>query len=361
MRSVRTSTSITAALALTIGATALGAASPAASAADAPASAPESATAGPEEPIDHVVAISVDGLPSGIVEDMGAGQLPNLHRLLDEGAGTLNARNDVEETITLPNHSSMVTGRPIDGDGGHGVHFNSDNGRTMHRYAGEYVASMFDVVHDAGASTAMYTTKSKFDFLDRTWDGSNGAVDEVGADDGRDKIDYYHRSSSDSGAVTRLIQRSGTYPAEATFLHLSETDSAGHTYGWGSSRYRAALQRVDTQIGRVLDAIEDHPERSTDTAVVLTSDHGGNGTSHSTRTDPKNYTIPFVVWGPGIAAGDLYDQNATSRRDPGTSRPSYSGTQPVRNGEVANVVTDLLTLPAVEGSTFNQAQDLDVF
>jgi hypothetical protein len=67
------------------------------------------------------------------------------------------------------------------------------------------------------------------------------------------------------------------------------------------------------------------------------------------------------VWGAGVADGaDLYALN-TDRAAPGTGRPAYSATrQPIRNAEAANLVTELLGLPAVPGSRINAAQTLDV-
>ncbi|WP_278256638.1 alkaline phosphatase family protein [Nocardioides convexus] len=62
----------------------------------------------------RVVAISLDGLNPTAITRLGAARLPNLYRLLREGAGTLNARAQIEQTVTLPNHTSMVTGRRID-------------------------------------------------------------------------------------------------------------------------------------------------------------------------------------------------------------------------------------------------------
>lgn len=51
-----------------------------------------------------------------------------------QGARTPNARTAVEATRTMPNHTSMLTGRRVDTDlGGHGVTFNTDNGSTVHR------------------------------------------------------------------------------------------------------------------------------------------------------------------------------------------------------------------------------------
>ena len=145
------------------------------------------------------------------------------------------------------------------------------------------------------------------------------------------------------------------------FLHLAGPDGAGHKYGWGSAAYVAAVKNADADIDRVVSAIVEDPELAEDVVVIVTADHGGvPGTmAHIDRTRSENYTIPFVVWGPGIARGDLYDLNP-DYRDPGGGRPSYDGPQPVRNGDVANLVTDLLGLGAVPGSLFDTAQDLDV-
>ena len=74
-----------------------------------------------------------------------------------------------------------------------------------------------------------------------------------------------------------------------------------------------------------------------------------------------NFRIPFVVWGAGVEAGaDLYDLNPDFR-DPGTRRTRYGLKRPpVRNGDAANLATDLLGLRALPGSQFNADQSLDV-
>ena len=70
----------------------------------------------------RVLVISVDGLRSSVLKELDAAEIPTLTRLRREGAGTLDARTVVEQTETLPDHTSMITGRRIDADhGGHGV------------------------------------------------------------------------------------------------------------------------------------------------------------------------------------------------------------------------------------------------
>ncbi len=97
---------------------------------------------------------------------------PTLHRLLDEGAGTLNARTEHEQTVTLPNHTSMVTGRRIDAaEGGHGVTWNDDRPETtVQEAAGHPVdVGLQRGARAPAAPTALYSTKAKFGLFDRSW------------------------------------------------------------------------------------------------------------------------------------------------------------------------------------------------
>ncbi|MDQ4085977.1 MAG: alkaline phosphatase family protein [Actinomycetota bacterium] len=327
--------------------------------------APTEAAAGTDpadDAVRRVVAISVDGLASVAIRRIGRAGTPALHRMVARGASTLNARTARESTSTLPNHTGMVTGRRVSAAaGGHGVDFNSDDGRTVHCAAGEYVASLFEVVHDRGGSTAMYAGKAKFAFLDRSWNATNGAPDRVGADHGRDKIDRYVHADDVAALVTRLVRQLRRNPATFSFLHLRSPDSAGHRFGFLSRPYLRAVRRSDALVGRVLTAIGRTPGLRRHTTVVLTADHGGaNSRSHSDPTVVGSYRVPFLVWGTAVARGrSLYTLN-TDRRDPGNRRTTYRGRQPVRNGELANLAADLLDLPAVPGSRLNARRSLDV-
>ena len=69
--------------------------------------------------------------------------------------------------------------------------------------------------------------------------------------------------------------------------------------------------------------------------------------------------MPFAVWGPGITHGNLYAMNA-SYADPGRRRVPYSGSQPIRNGDLANLALDLLGLGPVPDSKYDVRQSLRV-
>ncbi len=314
-----------------------------------------------DDAVNLVVAISVDGLNPAAIRQLGRSRTPNFHRLMREGATTLNARTAREQTRTLPNHTGMLTGRRIDDrKGGHGVTFNSDTGTTVHRAADHYVASMFDVVHDRGGSTAVFTAKKKFALYKRTWN-THGAKDRVGKNHGRAKIDRFTVDTNNTRLVGKLRAELRRSPRELTFLHLSLPDQAGHGHGFMGKRYLTAVRQTDRLLGQILNTIDARSALRRHTLVVLTADHGGKGGSHSTASRLANYRVPFMAWGPGVAKGrNLYRLNSTYR-SPGSARTSYGGKQPIRNGDMANLVTDVLDLPRVPGSQFNRRRTLNVF
>jgi hypothetical protein len=302
----------------------------------------------PDEPGDPLVlVISVDALNPEALARLGPADVPAFERLRAEGASTDNARTSFEQTNTLPNHTTMMTGIRVDGDVGHGVDFNEDDGSDLRTTAGEYVPGIFDVAHDAGLSTALLTTKSKFRLLERSWDEERGAPDTRGEDDGRDKLDTFLLESSAEDLVATLAETLPEERTDLTFLHLAPPDAAGHEHGFMSSAYLDAVRRTDRLLGTVLDAIEADGYLRANMTVILTADHGGDGAAHTNERSSANYTIPFYVWGAEVARGaDLYQLNP-DRRDPGRARVGYRGPQPVRNMDVASLALTTLGLPPV--------------
>lgn len=323
----------------------------------------------------NAVLVSVDGLRSDALIAVPAGELPAFARMM-QGASTLNARTDPEFTVTLPNHTAMFTGRFTYGGAGHGWVGNDDPpaGATLHTKKGEYVSGIFDVAHDRGWRTALFAGKSKFSLYDVSWNGEHGAEDKEGADQGRDKIDEYglfgKTSEVADAALAALKQGAGSgTPGSIVVAHFAVTDHTAHAAGWDitpGSKYMQAVAAVERELRRILDGIEAEESLRGSTVVVLTSDHGG-GAPFKSHTEPTmwvDYIIPLLVWtGDAEPPRELYEINATTRKDPGLKQPprSAEGLPPIRNGDAGNLVLSLLGLPAVPGSTINVTQDLRVF
>jgi len=295
---------------------------------------------------ESVLAISVDGMSVAAVRKLGRKQLPNLYKFMRAGASTMNARTEREMTVTLPNHTGMVTGRRIEAaTGGHGVTWNDDRltPNTVQAAAGHDVASVFTAVDAAGGSTALFAAKTKFTLWQRSWP---------------DAIDRTTINDDNAELVDELIADLGQ-DRDFRFLHLSPPDVAGHAYGWMSKPYLRAVRTTDALVGRVVAAVNSDPTRKAGTTMLLTSDHGGHGPSHDNARLLDDYRIVFMARGSAVDKGvDLYAINPTYK-DPGTRRTTY-GTRrpPVRNGMVANLALDLLDLPPVTDSEFDLLQDL---
>lgn len=325
--------------------------------------------------VDHVVHISVDGLASAgfeslirLEEVIPTGNFSNFVRLKREGASTFNARTDFTHTLTLPNHASMLTGRPVLAPTAlptavyHNWTNNGDppSGVTLHSNhpTDDYVASVFDVVHDAGSSTALLASKSKFSLFDVSYDATHGApdADPTDGDNGRDKIDVTYFLADATAVADQFASSLGQRTFDYSFLHLADPDLAGHTFGWGSTEWNDAVQVVDAAIGRIMDAVALQPEMSGSTALIVTTDHGGIGQGHDNPAELSNFRIPFFVWGPDVNPGaDLYAQYGGQVVNPGSARPDYTDlNQPIRNGDSGNLALALLNLPPIPGSTINR-------
>jgi len=177
---------------------------------------------------EHIFIISIDG---GKPEVIQHSDMPVLKRLVKEGACTWTAQT-IKPPITLPAHTSMLTGVPMEK---HRITWNNwvpTNGMVA-------VPTVFAAAKQAGFSTAMFVGKEKFrHFL------QPNTVDEF----------YYDRSNavvvmkSDSG--DKIIKKEGNIFAKMVatnaanyivknkpnlcFIHFTDTDTIGHEFGWGS-------------------------------------------------------------------------------------------------------------------------------
>ena len=148
----------------------------------------------------------------------------------------------------------------------------------------------------------MYASKSKFAFFERSWDEINGAPDTKGTDYGRDKIDTYVNTGDTRALVDSFVLHETGTPHEYSFIHFNDPDAVGHASGWNSTDYYSSVMKVDSLLGRIFRLIEEGPMAGV-TAVLVTADHGGIGTTHSNPLFPENYTIPLYVTGPGVPRG----------------------------------------------------------
>lgn len=322
--------------------------------------------------IQHVILITVDGLRGDLLKnlmDNAGSTYPNFNRLRGEGASTFEARCDFDYSETLPNHVSVVTGRPVLQPAGaantvhHGFTANFPSaGQTFHSSGNQniaYKASIFDVVHDNGLSTALFYSKDRISFVDVSYNATSGAADTTGTDNGKDKIDFasigVSGTTSGTSAMAELLTHLAANPLPAfTMLHYVDPDKTGHASGWDNAAWNTAVTASDTALGQLFTWLDAHPAEKAATAIILTADHGGAGSSHNNASQQVNYTIPFFLWGPCFKPGTNAYSYFINRASPGAARPAQTAAtlQPLRNADSANIVTALLGLGPVPGSWF---------
>ena len=327
----------------------------------------------------YVVVINIDGLNAGAIPALGPTGAPNLWRMRTEGAFTDNARTDYARTVTMPNHTTILTGRPVIAPHGHlwgnnnpdplslapSLHVPHDFPNSPVKTTYEYVSSVFDVVHDHGMRTALYHQKRRMHLIEASYNEVNGAPDLIGADNGRNKIDMIEEKWL-SALVDAWTVDMRSAPFQFTYLLFALTDTVGHHSTFDirpGSEYMEAVKTSDAWVGKVLYLVEHDARFAGKTLVLMTSDHGGplGGTDHGDVTNSDNYTVPIYAWGVGVKRGaDLYALNP-QYKNPGTSRPTnVAPDQPIRNGYVSNLALAALGLPPIPGAVLNADQSFSV-
>lgn len=228
----------------------------------------------------HVIIISLDGLrPDAITAESA----PTLDRFMHEGSYARIAQT-IMPSLTLPSHTSMLTGQPPNV---HGITWNSDEVASRGTVR---TPTVFEVAHDHGFRTAAFFSKSKFEHLQ-----VKGTLDYSQAPTKMVSGWLMGRTLTDLGRYL------GTNSPNLLFVHLAETDYAGHEFGWMSPIYMRALRAEDDALGDIVAAAEATfgPGKFT---LIVTSDHGGHDRIHGTA-DASDVTIPWIVWGEGVRAG----------------------------------------------------------
>ncbi len=227
---------------------------------------------------DRLILITVDGLRPDAISPEAT---PAIDALRRSGIHAEKAINDLP-SATLPNHATLLTG--LVGDV-HGLVANFDlPGRIAY-------PTLFDFVANAGMRSAFFASKSKLDYL---------APPDV--------VETVRTIGELEPLVDELLTHIRSDGPDVIFVHLREPDSTGHQFGWMSSAYFDALRLSDQQVERIVSAAQSDLSRNT--YFVLTADHGGDGTNHFLNID-VNRTIPWIVSGPGIAAGGVLRESVS--------------------------------------------------
>lgn len=295
----------------------------------------------PERRPRAVVGILWDGAPSGDLLHLAeTGELPNVARLLEWGTALRGGAVAEFPSVTLTNHTSILTGL---GPGRHGVlgnvFYDRETGErvvpndetTWHRSA-EWlrpaVRTVFEMVNENTAAQGFPRTASVDEAIDRGADYSTmalvrGSGSGTGAGGLGDRLppaadspflgdpsfldDGYFRwgvSVDDLGLgqVRQLFADPATMPRLTWWANVV-TDAGHHGAGPRSPMARDALRQADARLGAFLDQLTASGVID-DVAFLLTADHGFEGSEPSVtgswQPALEALGVPFRDEGPGF-------------------------------------------------------------
>lgn len=240
----------------------------------------------------HVVIITLDGFGGWALDDPYL-PVPTLRALAARGARA-KAMRPVNPTVTWPNHTSIVTGMT---PARHGVLFNGilvrDPGVPPRvepwRNKSEMVRvpTLYDVAHEAGLTTAQVDWVAILNTPSITWEFAErperpdakpaisremvaaGAITQAEVDTFATR-NIVWRDEVWTNAAAHIIRR---HRPNLLLFHLLALDSTQHRYGPRTLAATASMAHLDSQLARIVRAVEDSGLMPTTTIFVL-SDHG---------------------------------------------------------------------------------------
>ncbi|MBZ0111992.1 MAG: sulfatase-like hydrolase/transferase [Thermoanaerobaculia bacterium] len=214
--------------------------------------------------------------------------------------------------LTLPAHASLLTGlTPPE----HGIH---DNGIAV---LGEETPTLATLLRDRGYATAAVVGSRVLDRrfgLDRGFDlyDDTMAAEHVG------EYGYPERNAEavTDAAIDWLEKQARPAKSTPMFLWVHYYDphapyeAPGDGPGDATARYRAEVQYVDQQIGRLLAAMPNRPR-----IVAAVGDHGealgAHGeAAHGLLLHEPTLRVPLILSGPGVPKGEVVEGLVGSRR-----------------------------------------------
>jgi len=109
---------------------------------------------------------------------------------------------------------------------------------------------------------------------------------------------------ADSLSVEAAIEQLRDGPVDAAFVYLGDADVVAHETNSRSPEYRAAIERADAQVGRLIQAVRERPTYAEeDWLILLSTDHGRNDAGGHGGNSPSETTIFYLASGPSVQPG----------------------------------------------------------
>jgi predicted AlkP superfamily pyrophosphatase or phosphodiesterase len=252
-------------------------------------------------PVKRVLYIGIDGTRFDAIEKA---QTPQLDALLKDGIHSptcliLGDRYRKNDTVSGPGWSSILTGVWADK---HGVQNNTFAGMNYKEFP-HFFARLKEVRPEA--KTASFVTWEPIH--KHITSAADVSVNYEQKDHAILDYDRYDNEATDA-AVKQLTEDN----PDALFLYIGQVDVAGHAKGFHPTvpEYIAAIERADKLVGRTIAAVKARKTYADeDWLILVTSDHGGKGTSHGGgHNTPEILNSFLIVSGPAANRGAFAEQ-----------------------------------------------------
>ena len=102
----------------------------------------------------------------------------------------------------------------------------------------------------------------------------------------------------DEPTERRAIEVAADPKTDVLFVHFGDPDLAGHKHGFSPivRAYIAAIEATDPRVGRLVQAVRHRQTYKDENWLILvTTDHGGKGTTHTSRGEVPEIRNVFVI------------------------------------------------------------------
>jgi hypothetical protein len=248
-----------------------------------------------------VLVIGVDGTRAdALKQEMDSGHAPNLKWLADNGFYTLDSWHE-DITISGPSWSSIMCGVY---HLKHGVTGNTYSGSNYNQYP--YFPTHAKEI-DSTFKCIQYTE----------WAPMSNDVYNDGWDQKIIGTDGYSQGTG-SAAVGLIADPN----VDLLFTYFDHVDLTGHSSGFSPANpaYNQAIDTVDVQVGRIIQAMRARPTYAQeDWLVLVVTDHGGTGTTHGGVSYAERH-----IWWIGYSDRGIHRQ-ASGPQNAGNTNPPDPG------------------------------------
>jgi hypothetical protein len=231
-----------------------------------------------------VIVIGIDGCrPDALL----AANTPNIDNLIANGIFSPDALNE-DITISGPGWSAILCGVWSDK---HLVTNNSFNGNNYDTYP-PFFKHINDFNSDLNTLSICH------------WSPINTFINQ-------DYVDIAMNATSGLEVATEAANYLTNDDPDVVFLHFDDVDHAGHAYGFSPTigEYISSIEGVDTEIGMVIQALEQRPNYADeDWLIMVTTDHGGGPSGHGGNSiEEKNI---FVIASGNNIVTDIIEKDS---------------------------------------------------